>query len=139
MQREVRPIDTFTSLPKGPPYLVPRLIIIALASLFIFYHITMLNDFARGFEESSSALYNGVQAALRLGIIVSLTLVVLGKRIALWTMWCSILGLIATHYWAHFGMVEADFTIGRHPLSYLKGLIMPSIVTAAFLYRRGQG
>ncbi|TAD75633.1 MAG: hypothetical protein EAY70_10400 [Sphingomonadales bacterium] len=112
------------------------MIIIALASLFIFYHVTMLADFVRGDDLTSDALYNCVQAALRVGIIVSLALVVLGKRFALWTMWFSIGGLIMTHYWAHFGMVEADFTIGRHPLSYLKGLLMPSIVTMAFLYRR---
>lgn len=121
--------------PAGPPHLIQRLIIIALASLFIFYHITMLVDFARGQHLTGEALYNGVQAALRVGIIVSLALVVMGKRFALWTMWLSIVSLIATHYWAHFGMVEADFTIGRHPLSYLKGLIMPSVVTIAFLYR----
>lgn len=113
-----------------------QIIITALACLFIFYHVTMLFDFARGHDQTGNALYNGVQAALRVGIIVSLALVVLGKRFALWTMWISIGGLIATHYWAHFGMVEADFTIGRHPLSYLKGLIMPSIVTMAFLYRQ---
>ncbi|MFM7378298.1 MAG: hypothetical protein ACKO1O_09255 [Erythrobacter sp.] len=125
-----------TALSGNPPQLIQRLVILALASLFIFYHITMLVEFARGHDLTSDALYNNVQAALRVGIIASLALVVLGKRWALWTMWASILSLIATHYWAHFGMVQADFTIGRHPLSYLKGLIMPSIVTGAFLYRR---
>lgn len=129
-------MNVLTASREGPLRLFQSIVILALASLFIFYHITMLIDFARGIEESRSALYNGVQAALRVGIIVSLTLVVLGKRFALWTMWFSIVALIVTHYWAHFGMVEADFTIGRHPLSYLKGLIMPSIVTTAFLYRR---
>lgn len=131
-------MNVLTASREGPLRLAQSIVILALASLFIFYHITTLIDFAHGFEESSSAPYNGVQAALRVGIIASLGLVVLGKRFALWTMWCSIVGLIATHYWAHFGMVEADFTTGRHPMSYLKGLIMPSIVTAAFLYRRGK-
>jgi len=129
-------MNTLAAPPESQPHLVPRLIILALASLFIFYHITMLTDFVRGHDQTSDTLYNGVQAALRVGIIASLSLVVLGKRFALWTMWFSIGSLIMTHYWAHFGMVEADFTIGRHPLSYLKGLIMPSIVTVAFLYRR---
>lgn len=130
-------MNTLTALPKDQPHLIPRLIIIALASLFIFYHVTMLYDFVRWNDQTSDVLYNCLQAALRVGIIVSLTLVALGKRFALWTMWFSIGSLIVTHYWAHFGMVEADFTIGRHPLSYLKGLIMPSIITIAFLYRRG--
>lgn len=129
-------MNSVSALPVNPPHPVQRLIIIALASLFIFYHITMLDEFARGQGLTGDPLYNGVQAALRVGIIASLALVALGKRFALWSMWLSIGSLIATHYWAHFGMVEADFTIGRHPLSYLKGLIMPSIVTAAFLYRR---
>ena len=129
-------MSTLATSARKPPHPLQRLIIIALAGLFIFYHVTMLIEFARGHDLTSDALYNGVQAALRAGIIVSLALVVLGKRLALWTMWLSILSLIATHYWAHFGMVEADFTSGRHPLPYLKGLMMPSIVTAAFLYRR---
>ncbi len=129
-------MSTLAALPESTAQLVLRLIIIALASLFIFYHVTMLSDFVRWHDQTSDALYNCVQAALRVGIIVSLTLVVLGKRFALWTMWLSIGSLIVTHYWAHFGMVEADFTIGRHPLTYLKGLIMPSIITMAFLYRR---
>ncbi len=129
-------MNTLIARHKDQPPLVQRLIIIALAGLFVFYHITMLLDFAAGHDLTGDTVYNWVQAALRVGIIASLILVVLGKRFALWTMWLSIVGLIATHYWAHFGMVEADFTIGRHPLSYLKGLIMPSIVTTAFLYRR---
>ncbi|WP_394728463.1 hypothetical protein [Altererythrobacter sp. GH1-8] len=129
-------MTTITAPPQPAPHLVQRLIILALAGLLIFYHITMLANFSRSHDPASGALYNGVQGALRVAIIVSLTLVVLGKRFALWMMWLSIGGLIATHYWAHFGMVEADFTAGRHPLSYLKGLIFPSIITTAFLYRR---
>ena len=54
-------------------------------------------------------------------------------------MWASIGGLIATHYWAHFGYVPVDFAADRHPMSYLKGFIIPSIITTAFLYRRARG
>ncbi|QIG55006.1 hypothetical protein G6N82_13375 [Altererythrobacter sp. BO-6] len=129
-------MTTLTTRPEPAPHLIQRLIILALAGLFIFYHVTMLTDFAHGQMLSNSVFYDGLQSVLRGAIIASLILVVLGKRFALWTMWLSIGSLIATHYWAHFGMVEADFIIGRHPLSYLKGLIMPSIVTMAFLYRR---
>ena len=132
-------MNVLTASREHPLRLLQSLVILALAGLFIFYHVTMLIDFVQGRNLTGDAFYNGVQAALRAGIIVSLALVVAGKRLALWTMWFSIAGLIATHYWAHFGMVEADFTAGRHPLSYLKGLIMPSIVTAAFLDRREQG
>ena len=47
-------------------------------------------------------------------------------------MWPGITGLIATHYWAHFGNLPVDFTEGRHPLSYLKGFIFPTVITLAF-------
>ena len=116
-----------------------NLIILALSGLLVFYHVTMLYDLGTGRGLSSDATYNAVQGGLRLGIITSLAGVVLGKRIALWTMWLSIGGLIATHYWAHFGGLPVDFTIGRHPFSYLKGLIIPTIITAAFMRRSRPG
>ncbi|MEZ5693262.1 MAG: hypothetical protein R3D99_05365 [Altererythrobacter sp.] len=119
-----------------PQYLLRRFIILALSGLLIFYHVTMLLDFSQSHDPASGMPYNAAQGVLRVAIATSLALVALGKRFALWTMWLSIGGLVATHYWAHFGMVEADFTIGRHPLSYLKGFIIPSIITTAFLYRR---
>ena len=121
---------------EGPLRLAQSLMILALAGLLIFYHTTMLVDYARGFEESNSALYNAIQSLCRVAIISSLTLVIMGKRFALWMMWFSIGSLIATHYWAHFGPITADFTVGRNPFSYLKGLIIPTIITTAFLYRR---
>ena len=111
------------------------LVILVPASLLIFYHLTMLYDFASGHGLSSDATYNAIQAALRMAIIGSLAGVVMGKRFALWTMWASIAGLVATHYWAHFGQVPVEFTAGRHPLSYLKGFIIPTIITATFFFR----
>ena len=116
--------------------LFQSLVILVLAGLLIFYHTTMLADFSNSHDPASGPLYNGIQGVLRAAIIVSLSLVLLGKRFALWMMWLSIGCLIVTHYWAHFGPITADFTVGRHPLSYLKGLIFPSIITTAFLYRR---
>lgn len=120
---------------EDPQRLALSLVILVLAGLLIFYHTTMLYDLSRGHGLSKDATYNAFQGALRLAIIVSLTAVVLGKEIALWAMWASIGGLIATQYWAHYGLVAADFTVERHPLSYLKGVIFPSIITTAFLYR----
>ncbi|WP_299193442.1 hypothetical protein [uncultured Erythrobacter sp.] len=112
-----------------------RILILMLAGLLVFYHLTMIYEFWAGQSLSADGTYNAVQAALRLLIAGSLTIVVLGKRAGLWMMWISIGGLVATQYWAHFGGVHADFTVGRHPLSYLKGFIIPSIITAAFLMR----
>ncbi len=112
-----------------------RILILILAGLLIFYHVSTLFDLWRGHGFSTDATYNAIQAGLRVIIAVSLTGVVLGKRPALWTMWIGIGGLVATHYWAHFGGIETDFVATRHPLSYLKGFIIPSIITAAFFVR----
>ena len=129
-------MNVLTASRESPLRLLQSLIILILAGLLIFYHLTMLRDLAMGNGLSSDATYNAVQGVLRLAIIASLTAVVLGKRIALIAMWLSIGSLIATHYWAHFGDIPVDFTADRHPLSYLKGLIIPSIITTAFFYRR---
>ncbi|MFW2351529.1 hypothetical protein [Qipengyuania sp.] len=110
-------------------------VILLLAGLLIFYHATMLVDLFRGQGLSSDARYNAIQGVLRLAIMVSLLFVVAGRRQALLPMWISIGGLVATQFWAHWGNLPVDFTAGRHPLSYLKGFIFPSIITAAFLYR----
>jgi hypothetical protein len=131
-------MNVLTAAREGPLPLARSLVILVLAGLLIFYHLTMLYELATGRGLSSDATYNAIQGTLRLAIIASLTAVVFGKRWALWAMWASIGGLIATQYWAHFGQVPVDFTAGRHPLSYLKGFIIPSIITTAFLYRRGR-
>lgn len=115
--------------------LAAKLIILVLAGFLIAYHVIMLHDLYIGQGLSTDATYNFVQGSLRLAIAASLLAVILGKRQALWAMWMSIAGLIATHYWAHFGNVPVEFTAYRGPLSYLKGLIFPTIITAAFLYR----
>jgi len=109
-----------------------RGIILLLAGLLIFYHTYTLFDLYLGAGTSVHTKYEYTQSILRVGITVSLILVVFGKRRALWGMWAAITGLIITHYWAHFGNLPVDFTQGRHPLSYLKGFIIPTIITLAF-------
>ena len=109
-----------------------RLLILVLAGLLIFYHCYTLYDLYLGAGTSAHATFEYVQSVLRVVITVSLLLVVFGRRLALWGMWAGILGLIATHYWAHYGNLPVDFTAGRHPLSYLKGLIFPTLITLAF-------
>ena len=109
-----------------------RLLILVLAGLLIFYHCYTLYDLYLGAGTSAHTTFEYAQSVLRVVITVSLLLVVFGRRRALWGMWAGILGLIATHYWAHFGNLPVDFTAGRHPLSYLKGLIFPTLITLAF-------
>ena len=108
------------------------LIIFVLAGLLIYYHSFTLYDLYLGDGTSAHTTFEYVQSVLRVGIILSLLLVVFGNRLALWGMWACIAGLVATHYWAHFGNLPVDFTEGRHPLSYLKGFIFPTIITLAF-------
>lgn len=112
-----------------------RIVILVPAGLLVFYHLTMIYDVLAGRGLSSDNGYNAIHLVLRLAIATSLTCVVLGVRGAIWTMWASIAALIATQYYAHFGFVQADFVAGRHPLSYLKGFIFPSIITTAFFLR----
>ena len=109
-----------------------RLIIFVLAGLLIYYHTFTLYDLYLGAGTSAHTTFEYVQSVLRVVITLSLLLVVFGNRWALWGMWAGIAGLIATHYWAHFGNLPVDFTLGRHPLSYLKGYIFPTIITLAF-------
>jgi len=119
---------------------VQRIVICALAGLFIFYHTYTLFDlyFGSGTDlygdegRNTHPLYVNVQSILRLMIILSLILVVLNRRFGLYGMWVAIAALIATHYWAFFFDLPFRFLDGKHPLSYLKGFIMPTVIT--FLY-----
>ena len=125
----------------GRPLLIRRLIIAALACLLIFYHSYTLYDLYLG---SGTDLYDGsgnrahalfvhAQSILRILIIASLLLVAMNRRFALYGMWVAITALIATHYWALFFELPFRFLDGRHPLSYLKGFIIPTVITLLFL------
>ena len=121
--------------------LVGRLIICALAGLLIFYHTYTLYDLYLGsgtdiYDVGNASAYDAyrhTQSILRVFIIGSLTLVVLNKRPALYGMWIAIASLVATHYWAYFFDLPFRFLQGTHPLSYLKGFIIPTVITILFL------
>lgn len=119
---------------------VRRAIICALAGPLVFYHAYTLFDLYLG---SGTDLYDGgsggahplfvhTQSVLRVMIVASLILVALNRRLGLYGMWAAISALIATHYWAFFFDLPFRFLDGRHPLSYLKGFIIPTAIT--FLY-----
>jgi hypothetical protein len=112
--------------------LLRRLLILTLAGLLMFYHVLTLYELYLADGNAAATYYDHIQSVCRVGITLSLLLVVLGVRRALWGMWLFISALVATHYWAHFGNLPVDFTEGRHPLSYLKGFIFPSLITLAF-------
>lgn len=120
---------------------VRRIVICALAGLLIFYHTYTLFDLYFG---SGTDLYGGgsrnayplfvhTQSILRVMIVVSLVLVVMNRRFALYGMWAAISALVATHYWAIFFDLPFRFLDGRHPLSYLKGFIIPTVISLLYL------
>lgn len=121
----------------GGFFQVGRFIIYSLAGFLIFYHAYTLYDLYLG---SGTDLYEGgstgahssfeyVQSILRVAIIFSLLLVLGNKRLALYGMWAAISALVASHYWALFFELPFQFLDGRHPLSYLKGFIIPTVIT----------
>ena len=133
-------LETFSS----NSFLLPRrLAICILAGLLIFYHANVLYDLYLGagnheglYDRTSAGTpksYEYIQSALRLVIITGLSLAACGIRRALWVMWAGIGALVATHYWAHFGDIPVAFTEGRHPLSYMKGFIFPTIISLLLL------
>ncbi|MGG6463577.1 hypothetical protein [Solilutibacter silvestris] len=115
------------------------MIIWALAGLLIFYHVYTLYDLYLGSGTDLYGATNGhakfvyAQSILRLLIITSLLLVAMNRRFALYGMWAAISALVATHYWALFFELPFRFLEGRHPLSYLKGFIIPTVITFLFL------
>ncbi len=106
-----------------------RIVVFALAGLLIFYHATTIYHFYADVGISGHSAFENVQPLLRIVIIISLSLVILGVRSALWGMWAGISALILTQYWAHFGLQTVDFTEGRSGFSYLRGFIFPTILT----------
>ena len=129
-------MDIATAMDRPGILMALRLVILTLAGMLVFYHLFTLHDLYLGTGAGTGvggpAGFVGLQSVLRVAIMISLVLVVFGVRPALWGMWIAIAGLVATHYWAHFADLPVDFTAGRHPLSYLKGFIFPTIITLAF-------
>lgn len=125
---------------------VQRIVICALAGLLIFYHTYTLFelyvasdiDFYGGPSANGHPLYMHTQSILRFLIIVSLVLVAMNRRPALYGMWAAIGALVATHYWAYFFDLPFPFLEGRHPLSYLKGFIIPTAITFLYLSMNSQ-
>lgn len=130
-----------TTGPVSRLFLPQRVVIFGLAGLLVFYHTYTLfelyagsgTDLYGGPGANGHPLYMHTQSILRLLIIVSLILVAMNRRSALYGMWAAIGALVATHYWAYFFDLPFPFLEGRHPLSYLKGFIIPTVITLLYL------
>ena len=127
--------------PDARLFRLQRVVIFALAGLLVFYHTYTLfelyagsgTDLYGGPNANGHSLYAHTQSVLRLLIIVSLVFVAMNRRPALYGMWVGIGALVATHYWAYFFDLPFPFVEGRHPLSYLKGFIIPTAITLLYL------
>ena len=127
--------------PDARLFRLQRVIIFALAGLLVFYHTYTLfelyagsgTDLYGGPNANGHSLYAHTQSVLRLLIIVSLVFVAMNRRPALYGMWVGIGALVATHYWAYFFDLPFPFVEGRHPLSFLKGFIIPTVITLLYL------
>lgn len=111
-----------------------RGIILLLAGLLIFYHVSLVYDLYLGAKAGDQPTMIDLQSFLRIAIATSLTLVVFGVRRALWGMWLSISALIITQYIVHYGPNPPEFTLSRSGFSYLRGFIFPTIITLVFPY-----
>jgi hypothetical protein len=133
--------STPTFGPLGRLVRLQRVVILALAGLLVFYHTYTLyelyvgsgTDLYGGASANGHSLFELTQSVLRLAIMVSLVLVAMNRRSALYGMWAAIGALIATQYWAYFFDLPFRFLEGRHPLSYLKGFIIPTVITLLHL------
>ncbi|MCC2616782.1 hypothetical protein LJ739_11060 [Aestuariibacter halophilus] len=124
-----------TSSRMQAPYVLwaRRALIAVLAGLLIFYHSNLLYAGYVAGSASQLTMFDHLQLLCRGVIVFSLLAVLPGQRIALTGMWAGITALIATQYWAHFGDLPLEFTHDRHPLSYLRGLIFPALISLAFV------
>ena len=104
-------------------------IVIGLAGFLITYHGLVLFKFYAGSDPDNQTALLHAQSAIRLFIILSLFSVIFRVRNALWGMWLGIIGLVATQYWAHFTSLNIDAEHVRHALSYLRGLVFPTLIT----------
>lgn len=133
-------------LPGSRLVLLQRGVIFALAGLLVGYHAYTLFelyvgsgvDFYGGPGASGHPLYVHTQSVLRVLIIGSLVLVAMNRRTALYGMWAAIGSLVVTHYWAYFFDLPFPFLEGRHPLSFLKGFIIPTVITLLYLSTNAQ-
>lgn len=116
----------------GKYQLARRVAITLIAGFLILLHVVGLFDVYATGQVFRYTAFENFQSTLSVFIILSLTLVIFRKRIGLIGMWLSITALILTQYWAHFGFVEAAFTEGRPLFSYLRGFMIPTVITALY-------
>ena len=118
-------MKAITSLFKGNSKQNKKVVIFILSGFLIAYHIAKIYNLYIVQSEIDYSLLVNMQSLLRMAIVISLIFVILGKQKAIIAMWMSILVLVVTQYMAHFTVLEPSVSV----FSYLKGFIIPSIIT----------
>jgi len=106
-----------------------RGIVYALAGLLIFYHLNTIYDLYFDAQPDTFGTLTDLQSFLRIAVVLSLTSVVFGARLGLLGMWLSIIALVLTQYIDHYGPEPSAHTLARSGFSYLRGFIVPTIIT----------
>lgn len=114
------------------PIKIRMSIIFSLGIVLIAYHLTKISSLYFLNPPIDYSLLTHFQSLVRVVIIISLFLVILKKKCALFSMWVSILILVITQYITYFSNSPTDVSV----FSYLKGFIFPSIITLLFPYKK---
>lgn len=118
--------------PTGSDERFPRVrigLVFTLAGLLIFYHLNTVYDHYLGDGSNALGAMVDLQPAIRIAIVLSLTSVIFGVRHGILGMWLSITALVLTQYIDHYGPEPSAHTLARSGFSYLRGFIVPTIIT----------
>ncbi len=113
-----------------------HIIIAILAGFLCLYHTTILYNLFFGASNEAVSTLLTLQALFRTCIIISSIFVIFGNRKALWGMWASISLLIASQYWSYFNNTDVFLESSRNAFSYLRGYIIPSVITLLRLFTK---
>ena len=104
-------------------------IIYVLSGLLIFYHVSTVFEFYFGTRLVQPSVFHHLQPPIRLAIAISLLLLLFRVRGALWGMWLSITALVVTRYLLLLeGDTSTETEIAVY-FSYLRGFIIPTVIT----------
>lgn len=111
-------------------------LILLLAGFLIVYHTVKLKTLYTGSEAGAPTLTGLVhaQSVIRIFIILSLVAVVARVRGSLAFMWVGITLLVSSQMAQHFGGLGDTTAESGHYLGYLRGLIIPSVITLAWVF-----
>lgn len=108
-------------------------VFLLLTAFLVLYHGLKIIDALTVSTYLADIVY--LQTGIRGLIVISLLLVMMRRRFGLVFMWISMATLIATQFWVHFARPELLGDSARHELSYLRGLILPTIISLIAIRR----